>query len=115
MGRFCLWETVAYSLRLQPRKAFRRLSGRAKTSLGAGHDFAVYYPAAAKLRRAFEPEFRFEEVRGVGIFVPPSCIEGFAKRFPRLLRFFALADRVLESWPVFRAIGDHRLLILRRR
>ena len=115
MGRFCLWETVACLLRLQPRNAFRRLSGRAETSLGPGHDFEVYYPAAAELRHAFEPEFRFEEVRGVGIFVPPSCLEGFAKRFPRLLRFFALADRALESWPVFRAIGDHRLFILSRR
>ena len=115
MGRFCLWETLAFLPRLQPRNAFRRLSGRAETSLGAGHDFAVYYPAVAELRHAFEPEFRFEEVRGVGIFVPPSCLERFAKRFPRLLRFLALADRALESWPVFRAIGDHRLLILSRR
>ena len=114
MGRFCLWETVACLPRLQPRKALRRLSGRVETSLGSGHDFAVYYPTAAELRRVFGPEFRFEEVRGVGIFVPPSCLEGLAKRLPRLLRLFALADRVLESWPVFRAIGDHRLFVLRR-
>ena len=115
MGRFCLWETAAGLLRLQPRKALRRLSGRAETSLGSGHDFAVYYPTAAELRRVFAPEFRFEEVRGVGIFVPPSCLEELAERLPRLLRLFALADRVLENWPVFRAIGDHRLLILSRR
>jgi len=115
MGRFCLWETLAYSLRLQLRKAFRRLSGRAETSLGTGHDFAVYYPAVTELRHAFASEFRFEEVRGVGIFVPPSSLEEFAKRFPRLLRLCALEDRAVESWPMFRAIGDHRLLILRRR
>ena len=97
MGRFCLWETAACLLRLQPRNAFRRLSGCAETSLGSGHDFTVYYPTVAKLRRAFAPEFRFEEVRGVGIFVPPSCLEGLAKRLPRLVRLFALADRALES------------------
>ena len=115
MGRFCLWETVAYLPRLQPRKAFRRLSGRAQATLGGGRDFTVHYPTAAELRRAFAPEFRFDEARGVGIFVPPSCLEGFAKQFPRLVRSFALVDRAVESWPVFRAIGDHRLFIFSRR
>ena len=115
MGRFCLWETLGYLLRARPGKAFRRLSGRAETSLGASSDFAVYYPTVAQLRHAFAPEFRVEEFRGVGIFVPPSHLEELARRFPQLVRIFAMADRVLENRPVFRAIGDHRLLILKRR
>jgi SAM-dependent methyltransferase len=115
MGRFCIWETVACLVRLRPGKAFQRLSGREVTSLGSSFEFSFHYPTVAQLRRGLVPEFQFEEVRGVGIFVPPSHLEGLAKRFPRLLRIFAMADRVSEKWPVFRAIGDHRLLIFRRR
>ena len=57
MGRFCLWETLGYLLRARPGKAFRRLSGRAETSLGASSDFAVYYPTVAQLRHAFARSF----------------------------------------------------------
>ena len=115
MGRFCFWETVAYLLRLQPRRAFRRFSGQVPAAFGAGPSFPVHYPTVAELHRAFAKWFRLEEVRGVGIFVPASCLEGLAKRSPRLTRLFALADRVVERRLLFRAIGDHRLLIFSRR
>ena len=114
MGRFCFWEIVACLLRLQPRKAFRRFSGQAPAAFDTGPSFLVQYPTVAELRRVFAEEFRLDEVRGVGIFVPASCLEGLAKRFPRLTRLFALADRVVERWLLFRAIGDHRLLIFTR-
>ena len=84
MSRFCLGEMVHYLLRLQPRKAFRRL-GRTEW-----RSVRVYYPGAGHLERAFAPAFRLTGAAGIGI------------------------DRRIARWPVARSIGDHRLMIFRR-
>lgn len=116
MNRFCLWETLFYPLTFQLHKAIRRFSGIWAAASVSGHDgFPVYYPTVAEIRRAFEPEFRFERVPGVGVFVPPTYLEPLAQRFPGLMHMCAALDRVVAHWPGVRSIADHRLVILRRR
>jgi SAM-dependent methyltransferase len=115
MSRFCLWETLFYPLTLQLHKAIRRFSSGWAPASVTGHDgFSVYYPSIKDVRRAFEPEFGFERAPGIGVFVPPTYLEPFAQRFPRLMRFCASADRRVAHLPPFRAMADHRLIILRR-
>jgi SAM-dependent methyltransferase len=92
IGRFSIWETLRYSVRLQFRKAFRRIGGRAEASLG----IPVYYPTVAQLRELFAPEFQLVRWVGVGLW-PPAAI-----------------DRTLAGLPVLRAMADHRLLIFMR-
>ena len=116
MNRFCLWETLFYPLTLQLHKAIRRFSGAWAPASVSGHDgFEVYYPSVAEVRRAFAPEFDFEQAPGIGVFVPPTYLEPFAQRFPRLVRTFAAIDKAVAHLPGFRNIADHRLIILRRR
>jgi ubiquinone/menaquinone biosynthesis C-methylase UbiE len=106
IGRFCLWEALYYAATLRFHKAFRRLPGRATSSLGE-----VYYPTVAALRRAFQPSFRLERWIGIGLCVPPSYVRLPARLFPPL---HAL-DRFVARLPFFRALADHRLLIFVRK
>lgn len=108
MGRFCLWETAWYSLRGQPRRALRRTRGNAVSSLGC----TVYYHSARDVISAFSPSFRLVVRRGIGVFVPPSYLEGVARSLPRALAFL---DRHLAGLPLLRGKGDHELLIFARR
>jgi len=103
IGRFCAWETLHYALRLDFRRAFRRLHGRAESSLGT-----VYYPAIPDIRVAFSPYFACERWTGIGMLVPPS----YARIPDRFIRILAVLDRYLF---VLRAFADHRLLILVRK
>src|ERR1700685_3880030 len=48
MSRICLWEIAFYSLHGNAGKAFRRLYGRANSSIGA----SVFYPSAAVILSA---------------------------------------------------------------
>ncbi len=99
MGRFCLWESLYYSLRGNLTKARRRWKGRAETSTG----MRVFYPSVAHL--SF-PNLRLIEDVGIGITVPPSFVKSIP---PAIVRACEAIDRRIAK-PA-RAIGDHRLLL----
>lgn len=108
LGRCCAWE-MAYYLGLgQPAKAFRRLrSGGCESSLG----IQVHYHAPRGILQAFRSNFRFVRSHGVGVFVPPSYVGSFPDRAVSLM---AALDRQTAHLPVFRSLGDHRLLVFQR-
>jgi len=107
MARFCLWETLWYLLHGDLGKAARRWRGSAQSSLG----LKVHYPGAKAIVRAFAPAFTLLETAGIGILVPPSFVHGLSAE---LLRGLDRIDRRIASWPLFAAIGDHRILVFRR-
>ena len=105
MSRFCLWESAHYFMTGRFRKAARRWRGR---SYSATLQLKVFYPAARSLRRALEPQFRLIHRAGIGLFVPPSYIEG------QSLQVRSELDRRVAHWPVARALADHQLFIFIR-
>ena len=105
-------EVVVQLLRGDVRGAFRRLRrGRVHARLG-GRSFDVWYHRPRAVRRAFAPWFRLEQVRGIGIFVPPSAAEPMISRVPRLLRVLEVMDRVTSA--PLALLGDHVLYRFRR-
>lgn len=107
LSRFCLWETAWFASKGEPSKSLRRWSGATATSAG----LCVFYPRPREIRSAFSPEFTLIDQFGIGIFVPPSFVDPAPQS---LLRFAARLDRKLARKPLFRAIADHTLLILKR-
>jgi ubiquinone/menaquinone biosynthesis C-methylase UbiE len=115
MGPCCLWEVGWYLAHGNPRKAFRRLQrGEVVGHVTKETSVGVYYPSVRKLVRIFWPEFRLKSLKGIGVFVPPSYIEPWANRFPRLLRLGMRVDSVLGQSPGVRALADHVLLKFER-
>jgi hypothetical protein len=59
--------------------------------------------------------FSCEHWRGVCLFAPPPYLLGLRQRhrawYERLWRI----DRRVAGWPVLRGMGDHFLMVLRRR
>ena len=111
--RFCVWEILHYSFQGKFRKAMRRWRGVSEASL-EGRSFSVYYPTIRSLRNAFEPAFELRSVTGVGIAVPPSYLNQFMGRYPRILEALRRFDAMVCKLPVFRVAGDHMLLHLER-
>jgi ubiquinone/menaquinone biosynthesis C-methylase UbiE len=111
--RVCLWEIAWYAVRGNFKKAFRRLRGAVLAQLG---DIAVpvWYPTIAAMRRAFAPWFRLRSFRAVGLFVPPSYVEPWARKHQSVLACLEAMDRVFAAWPILRGIGDHVLLEFER-
>jgi SAM-dependent methyltransferase len=111
--RFSLFEIIWFLLRRRPRKAFRRTSGRALARLG-DFDIQVQYPTLRELRRIFSIDFELRSCRGVGIFVPPSYAESWARKNPKILGILESIDRLVCDLPGLRVIGDHFLVCFER-
>jgi hypothetical protein len=103
----CLWEIAFYLVRGNPHKAFRRLRGRATSSMRID----VFYPSGAEIVSAFRNSFRLLDVHGIGICVPPSYVtflnDSCVERLSTL-------DHWLAHRPILRSLADHRLYIFKR-
>jgi cyclopropane fatty-acyl-phospholipid synthase-like methyltransferase len=115
MGSSCAWETLWYLGQGEGRKAFRRLQrDGVPARLADGAFVHVHYPSVSKLTRSFAPAFKVKSIKGIGIAVPPSYVEPWARRHPGLLNFFERTDSVLGRFPGLRLLGDHVLVRLQR-
>jgi ubiquinone/menaquinone biosynthesis C-methylase UbiE len=106
LNRICLWEIIFYLSRGKPTKAFRRIKGRAKSSLNGD----VFYSSSHTIVSTFERRFRLLNSYGVGISVPPSYVPLLSPEVNRL----ALLDDRLAANPICRRFADHRLYIFER-
>jgi ubiquinone/menaquinone biosynthesis C-methylase UbiE len=115
LGSCCLWEITWYLAKGNPDKAFRRFRREGVTAqLAAGDSVHVQYPSVRALARCFTPAFEIRSVHGVGVAVPPSYVEAWAMRFPRLLELSVRADSLLGRCPGIRTCADHVLVEFRR-
>jgi ubiquinone/menaquinone biosynthesis C-methylase UbiE len=116
MGPYCLWEMIWYFAEGKRNKAFRRLQRDGVIAkIADGAFIRVQYPSVHELSRAFTPDFRLQSVKGIGVAVPPSYVEPWARSHPHLLRLCERADTVLGRVPVVRTFADHVLACLQRR
>lgn len=107
--RFCLIEILYYLVLGQWRTALRRCKGYTGVTID-GVSFKVYYPTLRKIRRSFAPDFRLYSCTGIGVAVPPSYLEAWARQHPRLFRILRRLEERLAALPVLRSTGDHVLL-----
>ncbi len=111
--RVCLWEIAWYGARANFKKAFRRVRGGTIAQLD-GISVPVWYPTIRRMRQVFSPSFRLRSIRAVGLFVPPSYVETWARGHKRVLAVLEAMDRVFGAWPLIRGVGDHVLLEFER-
>jgi|SRR5208282_607407 len=108
-SRVCLGELVWYLFQGRASKALRRFSGRAMARVGESV-ITVSYPTVGDVQRIFAPWFQLERRCAVGLFVPPSYVESWARKHETALGHLEKMDRVFARLPVFRDVGDHVLL-----
>lgn len=107
--RFCLIEILYYLALGQWQKALRRCKGYAEVMLD-GARFMVYYPTLRNICRSFAPDFRLYFCTGIGVTVPPSYLEAWARRHPRLFPLLRRLEEQLATLPILCRTGDHVLL-----
>jgi SAM-dependent methyltransferase len=108
-SRACVGELVWYLLHGQTQKAFRRFSGKAQAKVG-GVTISVSYPTVREVQCAFAPWFELGHRHAIGLFVPPSYVESWAKRHRAMIGYLEKMDAAFADFPVLRDLGDHVLL-----
>lgn len=116
MGPYCLWEMLFYLTRGNATKAFRRFRREGvDAKIGGRSSVLVRYPSVRFLVRTFVPEFHLQSVQGIGVAIPPSYLEPWARRHPRVMGLCKRFDSRFGHWPGIRSIGDHVLVKLQRK
>jgi ubiquinone/menaquinone biosynthesis C-methylase UbiE len=112
--KFCLWETLLF-FKGQFKTATRRFfSSKGRTAHVEGVYFKCWYYNPSFVIRELQEQFTIEKLEGLCTLVPPSYMEGFPEKHPRLYRFLLQKEEGLKaSWP-WRSIGDYFILSLRK-
>jgi SAM-dependent methyltransferase len=109
IGRIAPWEVMWQLAHRSPRMAMRRVRPQL-----VNPKMKAYYPSVRGIARAFAPNFRLLHWQGIGIAVPPTCMERWARRFPTVLKGLVYADQWLTHCPGVRSLGDCVLLHFER-
>ena len=118
MNRICAWEIFWELARLRPRQAMRRLgSGWQMARMSAGPaepatELPVRFYSPGEFAAAIGPAFRTEQVVGYPFIIPPPYL---AARLPHAVERLAGLERRLCGLPPFRSLGDHFLIVMRRK
>ena len=106
MGPYVPWEWLWYLLKGQPGTGFRRL----KKGGVAWRGINVTYPSIATTTSAFAPYFRVTGIRALGVFLPPSYVEEWAKAHPAVINILSRLEKKASPYRLFAVLADHYIL-----
>jgi SAM-dependent methyltransferase len=115
IGRICPWEIAHYLRRRQfARIAVRFARGLVPVGMNQHTVWTQYY-GPREFYRAFAGHFTLEHYRGLCVFAPPPYLTALRSRhFAWYQRLWRL-DRRTSGWPLLQGMGDHFLMVMKKR
>jgi ubiquinone/menaquinone biosynthesis C-methylase UbiE len=115
IGRVCPWEIAHYAMRRRwDRVALRFARHVVPVGMNKRTIWTRYF-TPGEFYKDFEADFTLEHVRGLCVFVPPPYLTWVQQRHPRWHERLWRWDRRMAGWPGMRAMGDHFLIVMRKR
>ncbi|MCI0705891.1 MAG: glycosyltransferase family 29 protein [Ignavibacteriae bacterium] len=115
MPPFSLWEFLAGLLKLDFQFAVRRLKANVQATGFGNNTFTVSYFSPRTFAKAFDRGFEVVRIQGFNIISAPPHATSFVKHFPRLAKWLERVEQSIASLPLVRALGDHYMIVMRRR
>lgn len=115
LPKFCFWEFLLL-FKGKFRTAFRRFSGKkgAKAHIEEEY-FRCWYYNPSFIRKYLKNSFEVMALEGLCTLIPPSYIENFAERHPKLFRFLEKKESKWKAnWP-WKVMGDYYVITLRKK
>jgi len=110
LPKFCFWEFLLL-FKGKFKAAFRRLfsSNGAKAHVEGTHFTCWYYNPSFVIKQ-LQDEFTLITIEGLCTLVPPSYMEGFVEKHPRLYEYLSSKeDKWKTRWP-WKFIGDYYII-----
>ncbi len=115
VGRICPWEIVHYLRRRQWARVKVRFA-RDFVPVGMNkHTIWTHYYGPREFYRAFKGYFSLAHYRGLCVFAPPPYLTPFREQSPATYDRLWRLDRRTSGWPLLRNIGDHFLIVMKKR
>jgi ubiquinone/menaquinone biosynthesis C-methylase UbiE len=115
LPKFCLWEFILL-FKGKFKTAFRRFSGRKGARVHIeGEYFRCWYYNPSFIKKRLKDLFETVGQEGLCILVPPSYLENFAEKHPKLYHSLQKKeDKWKAKWP-WKNIGDYYIITLRKK
>jgi SAM-dependent methyltransferase len=115
IGRVCPWEIIHYARQGRWSRIKVRYA-RQPVSVGLNKRTVwTHYYSPREFYRAFAPHFAVDHYRALCLFAPPPYLTSVRERHARTYDWLWRLDRRCANWPLLRDMGDHFLMILRKR
>jgi ubiquinone/menaquinone biosynthesis C-methylase UbiE len=115
IGRYCPWEIAHYLRRGRWARATVRFA-RDVVPVGMNnHTIWTRYYSPREFYGNFQQHFTLEHVRGLCVFAPPPYLTWLRDRHPSLHERLWRIDRRVANWPLIRSMGDHFLIVMKKR
>lgn len=115
IGRICPWEIAHYLRQGQWARATVRFARQPVPVTMNKHTIWTRYYRPRNFYRAFKPDFSLERSRGLCAFSPPPYLTWVRDKHPRLHAWLWSLDQHLSALPLIRAMGDHFLIVMKKR
>lgn len=115
IGRVCPWEIGHYLLRRRwARVRVRFARGPVAVNMNHRTIWTRYY-GPREFYRSFRQQFSLEHFRGLCTFAPPPYLLSLRERHRQWYEWLWSLDRRAAGWPLLRGVGDHFLIVMRKR
>lgn len=112
---FCLWETLL-AFKGKFKTATRRFfSKNGRMAHIEGQYFKCWYYNPGYVIKHAAKDFEVIGLEGLCCIVPPSYIEGFAEKYPRVYQWLVKWEHRLKATWLWKYIGDYYIITLRKR
>jgi SAM-dependent methyltransferase len=115
IGRYCPWEIAHYLRRGRWARAKVRFARHVVPVGMNNHTIWTHYYSPREFYSAFQHEFTLEHFRGLCVFAPPPYLTWLRAKYPGLHEHLWRLDRRAAGWPLIRALGDHFLIVMKKR
>jgi ubiquinone/menaquinone biosynthesis C-methylase UbiE len=115
IGRICPWEVAHYLLRWRFARVKVRYTRDVVPITMNNHTIWTRYYGPREFYRAFSRHFALAHYRGLCVLAPPPYLARFRQRHLRWHDWLWRMDRRMAGWPILRELGDHFLIVMRRR
>jgi len=118
MNKYCIAEVLNYTIRLQFKRAFRRFGKQPKTiSLNDNSiSFKCFYYSFKKFYKYFKSDFELINIIALPLlFTPDIYFENYMRSHKKTFSLIKNLDSVFKKFPLLRSVGDHFLIILKRK
>jgi SAM-dependent methyltransferase len=115
IGRICPWELAHYLRRGRWARAKVRFARNVVPVGMNNHTIWTRYYGPREFYRAFESDFTLEHYRGLCVFAPPPYLTWFREKHAGWHERLWRLDRRVSGWPMIRGMGDHFLIVMKKR
>jgi SAM-dependent methyltransferase len=115
IGRVCPWEIAHYLARRRWARATVRFSRSVVPVTMNKRRIWTHYYTPREFFRPFADAFSLQHYRGLCLFAPPPYLAGMREKHRAWYERLWLLDRRVAGWPLLRGMGDHFLMVMKKK